>query len=97
MTASKRILLVDDDEALRQSLSEQLQLHEDAVHEDDLGVIGAAKSDRLSRRIDKPSCARGRLHARLRSAPIVDLIEGISYFPSKFVELALHIREDIIA
>ena len=29
MTASKRILLVDDDEALRQSLSEQLQLHEE--------------------------------------------------------------------
>ena len=29
MTASKRILLVDDDEALRQSLSEQLQLHDE--------------------------------------------------------------------
>lgn len=29
MTSAKRILLVDDDEALRQSLAEQLQLHED--------------------------------------------------------------------
>jgi DNA-binding response OmpR family regulator len=29
MTSGKRILLVDDDEALRQSLAEQLQLHEE--------------------------------------------------------------------
>ncbi len=29
MTSAKRILLVDDDEALRQSLAEQLQLHEE--------------------------------------------------------------------
>lgn len=31
MTVGKRVLLVDDDEALRQSLEEQLQLHEDFV------------------------------------------------------------------
>ena len=29
MTAGRRILIVDDDQALRQSLAEQLQLHEE--------------------------------------------------------------------
>ncbi len=33
MTTGKKILLVDDDEALRQSLAEQLQLHEEFVTE----------------------------------------------------------------
>ncbi len=41
MTSGKKILLVDDDEALRQSLSEQLQLHEEF---ETVSVAGGAEA-----------------------------------------------------
>ena len=38
-TAGKKILLIDDDEALRQSLGEQLRLHEEfEIYEADNGT-----------------------------------------------------------
>ena len=40
-TAGKKILLIDDDEALRQSLGEQLRLHEEfEIYEADNGTAG---------------------------------------------------------
>ncbi len=47
-TTAKKILLVDDDEALRESLSEQLRLHEEFVTVDvDTGsrALEAAKNE----------------------------------------------------
>ena len=48
MTAGKKILLVDDDDALRESLSEQLQLHEEfatGVAENASAALEAVKTD----------------------------------------------------